>query len=766
MDKFRSCTWLPVLLLLLCSSFTLGAQQPVLNSAITTGPGHYDVQISGSQFINSYVDTRPFGQHGMPTSYNAVAGVSGGFQTLTIRITDPAQRELLTGEGLDLWVVNQTNPPTWNEIPLRVQRDPNRSIPKIGSVTTAGVDGYTIVVKGTDFFEAQIDTRPWGQNVAPTRYQAIPGTDGLLQTLTFTVTDAQQRNFLNGDGLGVWVVNHTTPTAWNLYPERVRRTNTNLPPQVQLTGSYQSSNAPANITLAAAASDPDGSVVRVRFLRNGALLGDDTVPPYNWNDTQLPAGSYSYQAVAHDNAGATASSNVVSIVVHPAANNTPVILDAVSMGHDGYTIKVRGNNFLNPYIDTRPWGQNVSPTSYNPTLGTDGSYQTLTFYVSNSQQRQYLAQEGLAIWVVNRTSPSYAWNATPVRVQRSIPSAGPKRGGSNFLWYHVEPEAQQCHRESYAIIPSYHRPMVGALAGQGMVRDYVRSQLAQMYANGQRRLRIGIHLGAGFRTGQLDPQGVPTGTVIDFVPGVPTQVWSNMANFLFDIQQAGFEEVMIATFWVPGTQPNSPDHWGSNYHAQNAVLPKYTNAQIADRWWAMIQQLRAVAVNSGVSYKLDLAQELAPPLSVHANPAGSYNAWNEFASTLWGRYVSAYGSSDTVGFSFPTGFDSRIQNIPNVYGSVRPPVLSFHLYEDVGALLSYSDSKLDQIGMANTPIIIGETFYNNASSADAIVATASAGGRLLDYVTQWPLTPARSPLDCDQVELVPLAFSAYIERGL
>jgi hypothetical protein len=410
--------WLGFLLLLLSASAL--AQQPQLLSAQTTGPGHYDVQITGLNFINSYVDTRPWSQNVDPTSYTPTVGTTGSYQTLTIRISDPQQRALLDGNGLGLWVVNRTNPYSWNSTPLRIQRDTSHNTPKISSVTTSGADGYTIVVRGTDFFQSYVDTRPWGTTVAPTSYSATLGSEGSQQTLTFTVTDPVQRSYLNGNGLGIWVVNLTSPAAWNQTPVRVQRTAVNQPPQINISSSVgTSTTAPGTFTINAQVNDPDGTVSRVRFYRSGVQVLDDTLPPFAWFESALAAGSYSYYAIAYDNTGASTTSNSVSVTVQTAVNNVPVVQDAQSIGADGYTIKVRGSNFINAYVDTRPWGQNVNPTSYSAVLGSEGSLQTLTFTITDPQQRAFLNTPGLGIHVVNTTNPP-AWNPNAVFVQRTV----------------------------------------------------------------------------------------------------------------------------------------------------------------------------------------------------------------------------------------------------------------------------------------------------------------------------------------------------------
>ena len=59
----------------------------------------------------------------------------------------------------------------------------------------------------------------------------------------------------------------------------------------------------AATTLRATAADADGSVVRVAFFDNGALLGQDDAAPFEWQAAGLGAGTHSFTARAYDNVG-------------------------------------------------------------------------------------------------------------------------------------------------------------------------------------------------------------------------------------------------------------------------------------------------------------------------------------------------------------------------------------------------------------------------------------------------------------------------------
>jgi chitinase len=73
--------------------------------------------------------------------------------------------------------------------------------------------------------------------------------------------------------------------------------------------------SPAKMTLAATASDSDGTVIRVEFFNGTTRLGEDTTAPFThpWNIGA--AGTYTLISRATDNAGGTASASVTITVV-------------------------------------------------------------------------------------------------------------------------------------------------------------------------------------------------------------------------------------------------------------------------------------------------------------------------------------------------------------------------------------------------------------------------------------------------------------------
>jgi hypothetical protein len=92
----------------------------------------------------------------------------------------------------------------------------------------------------------------------------------------------------------------------------------NQPPTASLTSPAPGARftAPAKISLAATAADPDGSVARVEFLNGGAKLGEDTSAPYTLRWNVGAAGTYTLTARATDNSGAPGTSSPVTITVN------------------------------------------------------------------------------------------------------------------------------------------------------------------------------------------------------------------------------------------------------------------------------------------------------------------------------------------------------------------------------------------------------------------------------------------------------------------
>lgn len=188
----------------------------------------------------------------------------------------------------------------------------------------------------------------------------------------------------------IWVYK---PIGWQAPAPFNRR------PSVTLTqpASGLSVTRPANITMAATASDTDGNVARVEFYVNGAKIGEDASAPYEYTWVNPFAGNYSIVARAIDNQGLHKDTAPVSITVNAPAtvpptvrlvrpsNNqvvsvgTPITLEATATDSDGSVAKVEF------FLGTTKLGEDASaPYQVIWTPPAAGTY-TLTAIATDNQ---------------------------------------------------------------------------------------------------------------------------------------------------------------------------------------------------------------------------------------------------------------------------------------------------------------------------------------------------------------------------------------------
>lgn len=110
--------------------------------------------------------------------------------------------------------------------------------------------------------------------------------------------------------------------------------STNVAPAVALTAPVANAGfaAPANIVLAATASDSDGTITKVEFYQGASLIGIATTSPYTATWNGIPAGSYSFTAKATDSSGAITTSTAVPVSVFtnpPTVSLTSPVADTV-----------------------------------------------------------------------------------------------------------------------------------------------------------------------------------------------------------------------------------------------------------------------------------------------------------------------------------------------------------------------------------------------------------------------------------------------------
>ncbi|MDP6794769.1 MAG: Ig-like domain-containing protein, partial [Verrucomicrobiota bacterium] len=119
----------------------------------------------------------------------------------------------------------------------------------------------------------------------------------------------------------------------------------NQPPSVTVTQPEAGTSIKAGKTLplAASATDADGSVVKVRFLANGQMIGEDAKAPYELEWTPAEAGEVALSAEAIDDRDGQGSSATVSVTVLPPNAGPEVVISSPNAGRGvrvGATLKV------------------------------------------------------------------------------------------------------------------------------------------------------------------------------------------------------------------------------------------------------------------------------------------------------------------------------------------------------------------------------------------------------------------------------------------
>lgn len=149
-------------------------------------------------------------------------------------------------------------------------------------------------------------------------------------------------------------------------PITITMGGSNLPPTCTMVSPTNGATftAPAVITVQANASDSDGTITRVDFYENGNVVAIDAVAPYFYQTLSLPAGTYTFQAKAFDNAGATTFSNIITVTVTTVGNQPPVV---------NISSPANGASF------TAPANTNVTANASDP----DGSISKVEFYANN-----------------------------------------------------------------------------------------------------------------------------------------------------------------------------------------------------------------------------------------------------------------------------------------------------------------------------------------------------------------------------------------------
>ncbi len=154
---------------------------------------------------------------------------------------------------------------------------------------------------------------------------------------------------------------------------------TNTPPTISASANPTTSTAPATVIITATASDVDGTITKVQFIKNGNIEMEDVSAPYEYSISSLNAGTYVYTVKAFDNGGAYSTTTVTFTVNTNTTNSAPTFTgSAVSVASDGTSKVVSLASLVNDAD-----GNTITIASISPMTGVS-SINGLQFTVTPS----------------------------------------------------------------------------------------------------------------------------------------------------------------------------------------------------------------------------------------------------------------------------------------------------------------------------------------------------------------------------------------------
>jgi Bacterial Ig domain len=173
--------------------------------------------------------------------------------------------------------------------------------------------------------------------------------------------------------------------------------NPNTPPAISLTNPLNNATftAPANITLAANATDLEAPVASVAFYSNSVQLGTDATSPFTFDWSGVATGAYALHAIATDAGGLTATSSVVTITVEAAGSVTVLTNFLINASSSGWKYLDNGSDQGTAWrarlFDDSSWSNGVAQLGYGDgdeatlvSFGPDANNKFVTTYFRKS----------------------------------------------------------------------------------------------------------------------------------------------------------------------------------------------------------------------------------------------------------------------------------------------------------------------------------------------------------------------------------------------
>jgi hypothetical protein len=318
-----------------------------------------------------------YNRRGKATNYFSNTITITGNQTLTVSLTSPSNNASFTSpasialaatasdisgtvtkvdfyNGATLLGTDATSPYqfTWTGVAAGTYNLTAKATNNLNSVTSSGI--VSVIVTAPVNLSPSVSISSPANNASFTAPASISlaatatDADGLVSKVDFYSTSGAVTTLLGTDASSPYQFSWTGVTA-GTYSLTAKATDnlgavttsaavsvtvtgaSNVSPSVGISSPANNASftAPASISLAATATDADGTVSKVDFYStSGAvttLLGTDASSPYQFSWTGMAAGTYSLTAKATDNLGAVTTSAAVSVTVAASGNKLPVV---------------------------------------------------------------------------------------------------------------------------------------------------------------------------------------------------------------------------------------------------------------------------------------------------------------------------------------------------------------------------------------------------------------------------------------------------------
>ena len=304
-------------------------------------------------------------------------------------------------------------------------------------------------------------------------------------------------------------------------------------------------------------------------------------------------------------------------------------------------------------------------------------------------------------------------------------------GGTNFAFYKIEDEYLERNEPNAWWKPGVLKHVVGAYHMQP--EDFIRQTLSEMYQGGQRKIAIVLwHTNIGkdkAASGSKWTGPVPAGYehiyghTIDSAGGtLCAQHQKNLKAILELIQKAGFESVTIRFAAQGVNNPMEWNAWQETYYQENLSFILSTK-RMADK-----------TLSGRIPVYYDLGLELG----------GLEGFCTEYTTRLWQEYTRKFSSDDTIGFSFAVE-PGRVRRMVATYkaSGCYPVAYPLDVYYKSDQALAYVADEFCKAGLDNPPLIIQETFYNDAQTFRELEMAAKQYYLNILYIMQWQVERER-----------------------